>query len=243
VGTDITAHLAAIRAGGKTIAVKGCGIDYIYPEQNMKYTGEIVKKGLIISEYPPGTPPKAVHFPIRNRIIAALSDALLVTEGGSQSGSLSTAGLAADFGKDVFVIPPHDIFDKDYQGNIDLLRDGAIAVYNAMDIMVHSKIFVSIILSEAIKLEKYNIEASEEISDIKAVGHINMPDDSYYNTDISVLDDASRQVYELIRSSRGEYNADMIIENLPLDPDSVLDIITELELKRFIYRSPEGYYH
>ncbi|MDR0942961.1 MAG: DNA-processing protein DprA [Ruminococcus sp.] len=246
VGTDIASHLAAIRAGGKTIAVKGCGLDYNYPEPNLKYTDEIEKNGLFISEYPPGKPPKAMNFPIRNRIIAALSDAVLVTEGGVKSGALSTANLAADFGKDVFVIPPRDIFDKDYSGNIALLQDGAIPVYSPSDILIHSPIFISTVMTELSKRSKEDIEASFEaseevvITNEKAAGE--WPGDSYFNSDISILDEASREVYGLIKASPDEHNADSLADNFSGDPDMILDIVTELELKRFIYRSPEGYY-
>jgi DNA processing protein len=244
VGTDITSHLAAVRFGGKTIVVKGCGLDYNYPEPNMKYTEEIEKNGLFISEYPPGKPPKAMNFPIRNRIIAALSEAVLVTEGGVKSGALSTANLAADFGKDVFVIPPRDIFDKDYSGNIALLQDGAIPVYSPSDILIHSPIFVSAIVTEIAKRTKEDIEASDEIAvtDEKAAGDIHIPDDSYFNTNLSILDESSHEVYNLIKSSPSEHNADSLSDNFSGDPDSVLDIVTELELKKFIYRTPEGYY-
>jgi DNA processing protein len=244
VGTDITAHLAAVRLGGKTIVVKGCGLDYNYPEPNMKYTEEIEKNGLFISEYPPGKPPKAMNFPIRNRIIAALSEAVLVTEGSLKSGALSTANLSADFGKDVFVIPPRDIFDKDYSGNIALLQDGAIPVYSPSDILIHSPTFVSAVVTELAKRSKEDIEASREIAitDEKAAGDIKIPDDSYFNSDLSILDETSREVYDLIKASLGEHNADSLSDSFSGDPDMILDIITELELKRFIYRTPEGYY-
>jgi DNA processing protein len=244
VGTDIASHLAAVRTGGKTIVVKGCGLDYNYPEPNMKYTEEIEKNGLFISEYPPGKPPKAMNFPIRNRIIAALSEAVLVTEGGVKSGALSTANLAADFGKDVFVIPPRDIFDKDYSGNIALLQDGAIPVYSPSDILIHSSVFISTVMTELSKRAKDDTETTEKIAvtDEKAAEDTNIPDDSYFNSDISTLDAESREVYELIKSSPGEHNADSLSDSFSGNSDMILDIVTELELKRFIYRSPEGYY-
>jgi DNA processing protein len=247
VGTDIAAHLAAVRAGGKTIAVKGCGLDYNYPEPNLKYTDEIIKNGLFISEYPPGRPPKSMNFPIRNRLIAALSDSVLVTEGGAKSGSLSTASLAADFGKDVFVLPPRDIFDKDYFGNIALLQDGAIPIYSAADILIHSPLYVSAIVAEMAKQANAETETAEEIAvsaaanpEQKAAG--DNPNGLNLNCDISALDEEAKEVYKLIKESPSEHNADSLIESFSGDPDTVLDIITELEMKRFIYRTPEGYY-
>jgi DNA processing protein len=274
IGTDIAAHLAAVRGGGKTIAVKGCGLDYNYPEQNMKYTGEILANGLLISEHPPGKAPKSMNFPIRNRIIAGLSEAVLVTEGGVRSGSLSTANLAVDFGKDVFVIPPHDIFDSRFDGNVMLLREGAIPIYNALDILIHTRTFISSILVEALAKARSDSETAGEIigksfTDIDAdtykedgkkndetdnndnaeTGEDNdetaagddekLPDDSYYNADFSALDEDSLRIYNAVKVSPGEHNADLLAEEFS---DTVLDILAELEMKKFIYRRTDGFY-
>lgn len=105
-GVDGVAHRATLDASGKTIAVLGNGVDLPYPRENRKLYEEILDSGgLIISEYPPGTPPSVGSFPARNRIVAGLSDGVLVTEGAQDSGSLITANFGLAFGRKVFAVP------------------------------------------------------------------------------------------------------------------------------------------
>jgi DNA processing protein len=105
-GIDGAAHRATLEAQGRTVAVLGCGIDIAYPYQHQRlYQSIIDRGGTILSEYPPGTPPTAGYFPHRNRIVAGLSKATLVIEAPERSGALITAYLAADYGRDVYVLP------------------------------------------------------------------------------------------------------------------------------------------
>ncbi len=104
-GIDGVAHKAAIDAGGRTIAVLGSGIDVIYPREHKNLFDEIIKYGAVVTEFPPGTPPFGRNFLQRNRLIAALSKAVLVVEGGKRSGTLSIANHAANLGVDVFAVP------------------------------------------------------------------------------------------------------------------------------------------
>ncbi len=105
-GIDGTAHRATLQAQGRTIAVLGCGIDIAYPYQHQRmYQSIVAQGGTILSEYPPGTPPTPGYFPHRNRIVAGLSKATLVLEAPERSGALITAYLAADYGRDVYVLP------------------------------------------------------------------------------------------------------------------------------------------
>ncbi|MBQ4313496.1 MAG: DNA-processing protein DprA, partial [Clostridia bacterium] len=104
-GIDTAAHVGSVVAGGKTVSVLGCGIDYRYNMENRPLREQIAKKGALISEYPPGSAPLAKHFPIRNRIIAGLSLGVVVVEGSIRSGSVITADLATEQGRDVFAIP------------------------------------------------------------------------------------------------------------------------------------------
>ena len=135
VGLDAAAHAAALRTGMPTIGVMGCGVDYDYPVENRALKQQIVQNGLLISEYFPGTPPRPSHFPVRNRILAGVSEAVLVLEAGARSGSLITANLACEQGKSVFCVPPNDLFDKRYSGVVGFLRDGAYPVFNHLDVL------------------------------------------------------------------------------------------------------------
>ena len=104
-GVDTIAHETALKNGANTIAVLGGGFNHIYPSFNANLAKQIEEKGLLISEYPPQVLPSAFHFPIRNRIIAGISDGVLITQAGEKSGSMHTKNYAIDFGKELFVVP------------------------------------------------------------------------------------------------------------------------------------------
>ena len=133
IGIDSYAHKGALEKG--TIAVLGSGIDNIYPKQNLELAREIIKnKGCIISEYPLGTKPERLHFPQRNRIISGLSDGVVVIEASKKSGALITAEFALEQGKEVFAVPG-DINKKQSEGTNQLIKDGAILLTSATDIL------------------------------------------------------------------------------------------------------------
>ena len=136
-GIDTAAHTAALDAGGKTIAVLGCGINVNYPRGNEKLKNRMLEdgKGLLLSEYLPGVQPLPPNFPKRNRILSALSEGTAVIEASMRSGSLSTADMAVEQGKFLFCVPPHDIFDKRYAGVMPLLRDGALPLFSHRDVL------------------------------------------------------------------------------------------------------------
>lgn len=133
-GLDMEAAWAALRAGGKTIAVLGSGIDVIYPPENKALYDEICEHGAVITEYPPGSEPLGGHFPERNRIIAGLSKGIVVTEAPAKSGSLITAKYALENGRDVFAVPGN-IFDEHYAGTNGLIQQGAKLITSAADVM------------------------------------------------------------------------------------------------------------
>lgn len=135
-GIDSVAHRVCLENGGNTIAVLGCGIDIIYPKENRDLTLEILDKGLIISEFPMKTTPQPFNFPQRNRIISGLSDGVLVTEAGIKSGSMITANLAIDQGKEIFVVPG-SIFSEASSGTNDMIKkfQDKVIVTNINDIL------------------------------------------------------------------------------------------------------------
>ncbi len=104
-GIDTEAHRSCIEAGGRTLAILGTGVDIVYPSRNRELYKQILNQGLVLSEYPAGTPPDRPHFPARNRIIAGVSRAVVVMEAPTRSGALITARFANDYGRDVYVLP------------------------------------------------------------------------------------------------------------------------------------------
>ena len=132
-GVDSSAHRGAIRSG-RTIAVLGSGVDRIYPQEHATIAGEIARAGLVISEYPPGTPPLAFHFPMRNRLISGLSRAVVVIEANERSGSLITAACALEQGREVMAVPGNVLSGRN-RGTHALIRDGAKIVECADDIV------------------------------------------------------------------------------------------------------------
>ena len=133
-GIDSAAHRGALRAGGRTIAVLGSGVDVIYPPENRPLAGEIEARGALVSQFAAGTRPLAGYFPARNRVIAGLSLGVVVVEAASRSGSLITAGLAGDMGREVMAIPG-SLTSPQSVGAHRLIQDGAALVQGWEDVV------------------------------------------------------------------------------------------------------------
>lgn len=134
LGIDSAAHWGAIRGGGRTIAVLGCGLGTRYLQENEALRREIAGHGAVVTEFLPFTPASRTTFPIRNRIISGLSLGTVVVEAGERSGSLITARLALEQGRDVFAVPG-DVISSAFTGTNRLLRDGAKPVFTALDVL------------------------------------------------------------------------------------------------------------
>ena len=132
-GIDAAAHRGALHAGGTTVAVLGCGVDVAYPREHAELQDEIVEKGAVFSEYPPGSLPLPHRFPERNRIVSGLSRGVIVVEAPERSGALITARFALDQGRDVMVVPGNPWFAHT-AGSNRLLREGAPPVCSAADV-------------------------------------------------------------------------------------------------------------
>ena len=133
-GVDESAHEAALSSAGGTIAVLGCGLDVDYPREHAALKEAMRARDLLLSEFAPGTEPKPLNFPVRNRIIAGLCAGVVVVEASRRSGSLITARLANEFGRDVFAVPG-SVFSQTSIGTHELLRDGAILCRGAEDVL------------------------------------------------------------------------------------------------------------
>jgi len=181
-GGDEAAHSTAVRAGGKTIAVMPCGINIIFPEYQAKLYNEILENnGLIISEYEGNFLPQTWSFVQRDRIVAGLSKAVLVTEASLNSGSLLTANYAKKFGRKVFAVPGQ-ITSEVSKGTIKLIKEGAEPVMEANDILSFYKILVSqkkekpLVLGEGTLEQKIISYLKNESMEVDSLARIlNMP--------------------------------------------------------------------
>lgn len=133
-GVDAAAHEAALEAGAPTIGVLGTGIDLTYPRCNTRLFRRMEREGLLVTEFAPGTPPLREHFPVRNRVISGLTLGTMIVEASSRSGSLITARLAAEQGREVFAVPG-SIFSSASEGGHRLVQYGAKLVHDAGDVL------------------------------------------------------------------------------------------------------------
>lgn len=133
-GIDTISHRAALKRGKRTVAVMGCGLDIVFPPENKKLAKEIEKNGAIISEFPLGVPPLRFNFPLRNRVIAGMTQGTLVIEGGIKSGALITANLALEEGREIFAVPG-PIYSRVSAGPNNLIKQGAYPATDINDIL------------------------------------------------------------------------------------------------------------
>ncbi len=187
-GVDGVAHRAALRAGGRTLAVLGSGVDKIYPPEHRHLADEICAQGAILSDYAPGTPPDAVNFPPRNRIIAGLSLATVVVEAGESSGALITARFALEQGREVFAVPGN-IYAPLSVGPNRLIRDGArplLSVDDLLDALNVSRVaqyrqarlalpddpveaqLLSLLENESLHVDELSVHANLPVSEVSA---------------------------------------------------------------------------
>lgn len=170
-GIDSMAHKGIMDGGGKTIAVLGCGVDICYPAENADLMEEIIENGCVLSEYPPGTPASPYHFPSRNRIISGLSKMVVVVEAGKRSGTLITADLALENGRDVFVVPGN-VTSSLSEGTNALIRQGCPIITEGNDILLE----LGIILNDE-ERETFEKNVKERLTDDEIVVYDLIPKD------------------------------------------------------------------
>jgi DNA processing protein len=157
-GIDTICHEGALKAGKPTIAVLGCGVDIVYPPENERIKKIIEESGAVISEYPPGTPPLAGNFPVRNRIVSGLSLGVLIVESGERSGTMITAGAASAYNRSLYTLPTN-LDNKHGLGNFQAVRDGAQFILSPGDILA------DFALSEPVRVQKALEQKEENIKD------------------------------------------------------------------------------
>lgn len=258
LGVDCASHRGALAAKGETVCVLGCGINYNYLSENEGMRKAVALSGAVISEYPPDEPPLRYHFPSRNRIISALSDGVLIIEAGAKSGSLITANLALDQGKEVFALLGNN--SPQNEGSNNKIKDGtALPVTDFMDILYefskNKGLFVNDekVDLDSISLEDINavpvkgrkpanVRASEEfavITDknsandnkIKKADEEALKEEKTHQKDIN-LPATAQKVYDFINNE--PVHIDEISSNLNIPVFKVLSAVTQLEMRGLI---------
>ena len=236
-GADSYAHYGAMSAGGKTVAVLGCGINNNYLKVNAALRKEISQNGCLISEYPPQMSASRGSFPVRNRILSALSVCTLVVEGGTGSGAIITANHAIEQGRDVFAIPGEPS-NECYKGTNQLIDDGVrplLSVKNVLD-QYYPLFPDKIDIDKAYAKEdrphypkfKYSYESdlSEVIQPQTAGKHVKRQPDG------EMFSENAAKIYELL-GTEPEY-VDSLIVKTGLSPGDVISAVTELELYGYV---------
>ena len=215
-GIDGAAHLGALRADGFTLAVAATGLDRVYPADHRDLAHRIAEQGVLVSEFPPGTPPRRDHFPRRNRIIAGLALGTLVVEAAVRSGSLITARLAAEQGREVFAIPG-SIHNPLARGCHRLIRQGAKLVETAQDVL-------------------------EELAPLLGTrsSAASLSDDEPPQLRLQTLDPEYRQL--LASLGHDPLPADQLIERSGLTAEAVSSMLLLLELEGYVSSAPGGRY-
>lgn len=251
VGIDLACSMAAAEMGRPTVCVMGCGVDVDYPRQNFGYRDTILAAGgVFISEFPPGTAPLSANFPKRNRILAALGKAAVVFQAGAKSGSLITANLASGQGREVLCLPPADIFSGEFAGNIKLLRDGAVPMYDASDVLDcisgrNRELSASENIRKASELipEKSMeyVTAAEKVQ--SAVTEENVSNRNEEDMGFDIPDDISSQQKSIAEAlANGALHADELAAMLEIDTGELMTELTELEIFGVIRSLPGKMY-
>jgi len=223
LGVDAESHHGALEAGGLTVAVLGSGLDQLYPKSNRALAERIQGEGLLVSEFPPWQGPQDWHFPVRNRIISGLSHGVLVVEAAARSGSLITARLAAEQGREVFAIPG-SVYNPLSRGCHALLRSGAKLVERVEDI-----------LEELPALTAWERERLDEATSNALPATVRSSIDECKSS----LSEEDRRLLDLI--GFGEVSLEQLSTASGLPVATLLARLGELELRGLLSSSPAGF--
>lgn len=228
IGIDESAHKGALNSGRKTVCVLGNGVDVNYPRENSSLRYDISRNGVLISEYPPETPPISRNFPIRNRIISGLSLGTLVIQAGKRSGALITANLAMEQNRDVFSIPGN-IKNKLYEGTNNLIKIGAKPVTCPMDIIEE---YIGV-YADKFNIKELDIDTESNFSNEDKFS-VDITSKYSYNETKTVkgLSDNAKKVYNILDYDKKHIDDIMIQTKLQMN--IVLQAITELEINDLV---------
>ena len=218
-GIDSAAHRGAITAQGRTIAILGSGLDVIYPPENKKLFNEIIENGAVISEFPLGTPPRSANFPARNRIISGMSYGVVIVEAGEKSGSLITARLALEQGREVFAVPG-SIDSAGSRGTNKLIKQGAKLIENIDDILeeIMPQIEITTVSKPASTLGGENIATEQH----------------------AILNEGDQKIFDSV--SPGRIHIDDLISSTGLSSADLLSALTRMELDGIVQQHPGKFF-
>ncbi|EDX85193.1 DNA protecting protein DprA, putative [Synechococcus sp. PCC 7335] len=250
-GIDTEAHTGCLYQQGLTVAVVGTGVDIVYPARNQSLYQQVVENGLVVSEYPDGTGPDRTHFPQRNRIIAGLSRAILVTEAPARSGALITARLANDYGREVYALPSA-LGNEQGEGCLRLIAEGAQIILGEQVLMDTLEKLPAVdssavpnrtVSSQSDLLKKTTSEkvSSKRDIDTKAVGNLETSEALEINsTDlkkaISELTPVLANVLEAVAIE--PTIVDYIVQQTQMETGIVLSALFQLELSGMVIQLP-----
>ena len=225
IGIDGMAHQGALAATGKTIAVIGTGVDVLYPKHHAALSKEIIETGLVISEFPLGTPPRALNFPLRNRIISGLSLGTFVVEASIRSGSLITARCALEQGREVFAMPS-SVHNPMAKGCHWLIKQGANLIESVEDIWQQIQQPMTKFHKNQVVNSKITTRQGLEFISVKP--HINQ-----------ILTKSQLQLLEVIGFDTISFQT--LSEQISLNVEQLSVVLLELELLGYVIRVPGGY--
>jgi len=213
-GIDAIGHQGAMAANGRAIGVLGTGVDVCYPKENRKLYDKVLERGAIISEFPLGTHPAPENFPIRNRIVAGMPLGVVVVEGAQYSGSLITARLAMEFGREVFGVPGNVTQPVSFAPN-QLIKQGAKLVTNGADVIeeLPTPVRAALTQAEQPETEQRNLLAAAS------------------------LNSSEKKIYDLLSTDEPKH-IDEIVERSGLNSSEVLATLFDLEMKGIIRQTP-----
>jgi DNA processing protein len=213
-GIDAIGHQGAMAVNGRAVGVLGTGVDVCYPKENRKLYEKVLERGAIISEFPLGTHPAPENFPIRNRIVAGMPLGVVVVEGAQYSGSLITARLAMEFGREVFGVPGNVTQPVSFAPN-QLIKQGAKLVTNGADVIeeLPTPVRAALMQAEQPEAEQRNLLAAASLNSLE------------------------KKLYELLSTDEPKH-IDEIVESSGLNSSEVLATLFDLEMKGIIRQSP-----
>ena len=242
VGIDSAAHQGALDANGLTVGVMACGIDTNYPAQTAQLRANMIKTGgAVVSEVPPGTLESKYPFNVRNRLMSGMTQGTIIGQAPKKSGALLTANHAVEQGRDLFIVPPHDIYSDEYRGVVTLLRDGAKPIYDHTDVIVEYKNTYTHLLHTIEQEEKHTntVQVPKKERTAKTDNPTPITEQKHDEkslVNIENLTSNQRKIYEIL--SYDKTHIEQIVNKCDLAYKDVISALTMMEIMGVVASYP-----